>query len=189
MSILSLFRRQKPVSSTSGISENAQQVIQDIHVDPKVFVDNEAPGSETNQINGKNPVELYLEQPFEWEGYTDGYSQPNMDLHDQKIRKIRSEFRKALDKTMDARRSDVIQLRVHIIETSGLSARMEAMLNEKVKQLESIIHELDTHKILSVEDEGMVSSAIHAYKLGFIKGVEQYQKEKLLAGSTGLYNY
>jgi adenine/guanine phosphoribosyltransferase-like PRPP-binding protein len=65
---------------------------------------------------------------------------------------------------------------------------LASQLAEKTKLVEANIHELDIQKILSIENEGIVSSAVHAYRLGFIKGVEKFQQEKLFAGSTGLFN-
>lgn len=156
-------------------------------VDKDLFLDEQEPESANNEKQ-QNHLETFLNQNFEWQGYNDGYSYPETDYLETKLKVFRAEFRLAIDKCLDIKRGEIGELRLHIIKTAGISPRLEAQLEEKVKLQEVNFHELDMQKILSVEDEGMVSSVIHEYRLGFIKGVEKFQQEKLFAGSTGLFN-
>jgi hypothetical protein len=189
MSLFNFFRRNKtvvsqeiPVEQPSAIAEPQK------FVDRSLFVEEQEPESKNPVEKRTNPVEIFLDQNFAWQGYNDGYAQPEADYLENKLKLIRSEFRLAIDRFLDIRRSEVGELRLHLIQTSGISNRLEAQLAERIKQLEAIIHELDTQKILSVEDEGIVGPAVQAYGSGFIKGLKQYQQEKLFAGSTGLFN-
>jgi len=186
MSLFNFFHRSKQSLINQVIDATPEESV--ITVDRQLFVDEEAPELKNPAKRTANPIEVFLDQNFEWQGYNDGYCHPETDYLVNKLKILRSEFRLAVDKCMDARRTEVGDLKLHQIQTNGISPRLEAQLNEKVSQVEVTIHELDIQKILSAEDEGMVSTAIHSYRLGFIRGLERYQQEKLFAGSTGLFN-
>lgn len=186
MSLFNFFRRPKnSVHNTATDTTVAEPVIQ---VDRNLFVEEEAPELKSPVKKAANPIEVFLDQNFEWQGYNDGYSHPETDYLDNKLSQIRSDFRLAVDKCMDIKRTELGELKLHLIDAEGISSRLEAKLKEKIRQLEVTIHELDTQKILSAENEGIVSTAIHAYRLGFVKGLERYQQEKFFAESTGLFN-
>lgn len=186
MSFFDLFRRSKPEINNQIIEATPLESV--AAVDRQLFIEEEAPELKNPVKKTINPIEVFLDQNFEWQGYNDGYSHPETDYLVNKLKIFRSEFRLAVDKCMDTRRTEVGDLKLHLIQTNGISPRLEAQLNEKVRQVEVTIHELDIQKILSLEDEGMISTAIHSYRLGFIRGLERYQQEKLFAGSTGLFN-
>ena len=189
MSLFNFFRRNKTVATQEIPAEQPASVAETVKiVDRNLFIDEQEPESKNPVKKQINPVEVFLDQNFAWQGYNDGYAQPEAEYLESKLKFIRSEFRLAIDKSIDIRRSEVGELRLHLIQTSGISNRLEAQLAEKIKQLETNIHELDTQKILSVEDEGIVGPAVQAYRSGFIKGLRQYQQEKLFAGTTGLFN-
>ena len=189
MSIFNFFRRSKSTNIQEiPVDKSAITNYAGKPVDHTLFVEEKEP--ELSQVASKqvNHIEVFLNQNFEWQGSNDGYSYPETEYFETKLKQLKSDFRLAVDKCMDIKRSEVGELRMHIIKTAGLSDRLESQLAEKAKQFETNIHELDIQKVLSIENEGIVSSAVHAYRLGFIKGVEKFQKEKLFAGSTGLYN-
>jgi len=189
MSFFNLFGRSKQVVNQETLSGQPLTLSESVKmVDHNLFVDEQEPEMKTPIKKQVNHIEEFMDQKFEWQGYNDGYGYPETDYLETKLRLIKSDFRFAVDKYLDAKRSELGELKLHVIKTAGISTQMEAQLNEKIKQLEINIHELDTQKILSVADEGIVSSAVHAYRLGFIKGIEKFQQEKLFAGSTGLFN-
>lgn len=185
MSIFSIFRK-KTISNNQDI--NSLKEDSSMLVDRNLFVEDKAPTADQFNTVKPNPVELFLNQNYEFEGYKEGYAHPDAEFLELKIRLIRSNFLLAVDKAMDARRLELGEIRLHLIDVDGISPRLEAKLREKISQIEVTIHELDMQKILSVEDNGLISNAINAYRLGFIKGLEQYQIEKVFAGSTGLFN-
>lgn len=189
MSFLKFFRREKTVTNDHQFSPvTAGQDKTKAYIERSLFIEEEKPNTAEETKSQNNPLEDYLEQKFEWIGYNDGYSYPDADYMNSKLKVLRSDFRLAVDKIMDAKRVEVGQLRLHLIKTTGISKILEMQINERIKQIEIQIHELDTQKILSIEGEGIVSSSLHSYRLGFIKGIEHYQHEKLLASSTGLFN-
>jgi hypothetical protein len=190
MSFFNLFRRNANlVINQEATTEKPLNIAESARmVDQSLFVDEQAPEIKIPVKKQVNHIETFMDQNFEWQGCNDGYSYPESEYLENKLKLIKADFRFAVDKYLDAKRSELGELRLHVIRTAGISDRLEAQLNEKIKFLEINIHELDMQKILAVEDEGIVASAVHAYRLGFIKGVEKFQQEKLFAGSTGLYN-
>lgn len=185
MSILNFFRRKKqdkqPETQTPVMDSNQTLI------DKQLFVDENSPLDLPLPVK-KNAVEEILNRDHSWAGYNDGYAHPDKDFMDQKIAALSAEFRLALDKLMNTLREEVGELRLHLIDIEGISPRMEAKVNERLRQTEVNIHELDTQKILSGEGEGMLASCTQAYKLGFIRGLERYQQEKIFGETTGLFN-
>lgn len=180
MSLFNLFRKaeksvEKPVEPSN---ENI--------IDANLFVDNEAP--KLNESSKKiNSLSEFISADYGSRGFNDGYLYPNSDLMEANIRKLRSDFRKAIDQVIDQNRTEINELKLHLINTRGISDRLEESLNQKITQLENILHELDTQKILSVENEGIISGSINDYKIGFIKGLERFSQEKFIAGGTRLF--
>ncbi|RZK13241.1 MAG: hypothetical protein EOO46_00090 [Flavobacterium sp.] len=157
-------------------------------VDRTLFIEDEAPETTNAKPATVSDLKVFLEKNYEWMGFNDGYAQPDADYMNNRISALRAHFRLAIDKSLDTQRIEVSELKLHLIDVEGISPRLEAKLKEKISQLEINVHELDIQKVLSVEDEGYVAPVIHSYRLGFIRGLGNYQQEKLFAGSTGLFN-
>lgn len=189
MSIFNFFRANKSEKAISEFNNQDTEVVSSAkEIDQNLFVDNEEPEKSNVNQTRLSPIEEFLNQNFEWIGYNDGYFCPDNEYFENKLKFIRSDFRLAVDKSLDIKRGEIGELKLHIIRTKGISSRLESQLIEKERSLTVCIHELDTQKILSVENEGIVASPIHSYRAGFIKGVERFQQEKLLCANTGLFN-
>lgn len=185
MSFFNFFGRNK----NNRNSQISLEKIEETDIDEALFVDSNKPMQQldTPEIVS-NPVCLFLERNFESQGYNDGYACPNAELLEISMRRIRSEFRVAVDRCIDKLRTEINELRKDIINTTGISDRLVSQLKEKIVHLEQLLHEWDTQKILSVEDEGMVGPSIYSYHRGFIKGLNRFQEEKHFGNSTGLFN-
>jgi hypothetical protein len=180
MSLFKFFRKSEKTVETQVDHAMEPPVSQ------ALFVDAEEPRLvEPQQM--KSAVGSFLDKDYMQKGYHDGYLYPNAELLEANIKKLRSDFRMAVDQLIDEKRSDINELKLHQINTKGISQRLEEELNQKVQELSNLIHEMDTQKILSVENEGWIAGVLNDYRIGFIKGVEQYRQEKLLAGSTRLF--
>lgn len=186
MSIFDFFRRSKPTVNNSQNATDSET--ETATVDKALFVDNQEPEIQESPKKKPNAIEQFMDQDFEWLGYHDGYAYPDKECLETKLCQLKADFRLAVDKCLDVKRTEVGELNIHIIRTEGISPRLQAQLAEKIKNMEAVIHELDIQKILSVEEEGIIGSSVHAYRLGFRKGIERYQQEKFLGGSTGLFN-
>lgn len=189
MSIMNFFRRRKP--TTQAEATTPEIVLQEPtakYIDRSLFVEDEKATNKVGTLEAVNPLESFLNNDFELMGYKEGYSYPEAEYMHSKLKVLRSDFRLSIDRLMDTKRLEIGELRLQLIKITGISAVIEEQLKERIKQVEIQIHELDTQKILSVEGEGIVSSVLHHYRIGFIKGVEQYQQEKFFASNTGLFN-
>jgi len=189
MNLLNFLRTKKQstaasLSDSDTLSKTSMLPI----VDRAIFIDENEPGPFITSGIKSTALDQFLEKDYEGMGYKDGYAYPENEYLENKIKLMKADFKFAVDKHLDNLRSEVGELKIHIIKTHGISERLEAQLNEKVKQHEININELDMQKILSTDDEGFISSTVYAYRLGFIKGVEKYQQEKLFIGNTGLFN-
>lgn len=189
MSLFNFFRRNK--SSKASVLSNVQSdsiTGGTSTVDASLFVDEQQPEMLSSPQKQDSHIQVFLGQNFDWQGYNDGYCHPDTDFMNDRLRLIKADFRLAVDKSMELQRNAVGDLKLHAIRTAGISERLELQVQEKIKQLEIVIHELDMQKILSVENEGMIASAVYAYRLGFIRGLNKLQDEKFFAESTGLFN-
>jgi hypothetical protein len=180
MSLFNFFRK-----SEKTVETQVDQAVEPT-VSQALFVDvNEPKLAESEQK--QSAVSTFLHKDYAQKGYHDGYLYPIAELMEANIKKLRSDFRMTADQLIDEKRSAINELKLHQINTRGISERLEEELNQKVQELTNLIHELDTQKILSVENEGWIAGILNDYRIGFIKGVEQYRQEKLLAGSTRLF--
>lgn len=170
-------------------SEETLQSTLEETIDPAVFVESADPSIEP--VRGEeqtySKLDKFLRVDYEWYGYSDGYANPSIDFMEMKLKSIRSEFRLVLDRNIDELKSRLSNGKLSQISLSGMPGTIEDEIKEKIRQLEDAILELQKQKELSVDDEGMVSSAVNRYSIGFTKGISQYQREKFLAGDIGLF--
>jgi hypothetical protein len=196
MSILDIFRRKKPqIADPTNTDDNvvATQNLQSglfetSPVDYNLFVDEQPPYLKEAQKQPSNSIEKFMNQNFQSDGYKNGYDFPETEYLESKIKLIKSDFRLVIDMAIDNKKAELYELKLHFIKVSGISQRLEAQLEEKIKFVEKDIEELEKQKNLSVDNEGIIASSIHAYRLGFIQGIEKYQQEKFFAVTTGLFN-
>ena len=179
MKLFDFFRRAE---------KEVAQVAQPIEpkVDQNLFVADEEPMF-VEVPKKQSALSLFLNIDYMQRGSYDGYLYPNADLLEANIKKLRSDFRNAIDEAIDEKRSTLNELKLHQVGTKGISERLEEEMNHRIHEIENLIHELDVQKVFSVENEGLVASSLNDYRIGFVKGVERYRQEKLIGGSTNLF--
>jgi len=161
MKLFKLFRKKK---------EDVAAISQDENPDDAALLNpTAAPQAPT--------LSAFFEVNYEEKGFREGYLYPASENLEKALRLIQSNFRMELDKRIDFAQTEIYSLRLHLIDIRDISERIEESLREKVLQLEHLIQTLDQEKILSVEGEGKIAPALHAYRAGFIKGIEQFHKE------------
>ncbi|MBA3286211.1 MAG: hypothetical protein H0U27_14300 [Nitrosopumilus sp.] len=180
MSLFNFFRK-----SEKAIENQVVHTVEPT-VNQSLFVDTEDPEVVETEKR-QSAIIVFLSNDYMQQGYNDGYLYPSGELMEANIKKLRSDFRMAVDEVIDGKRSAINELKLHQIRTRGISERLEEELIQKLYELENLIHEMDTQKILSVENEGLIAGTLNDYRIGFIKGVEQYRQEKIFAGSTKLF--
>jgi hypothetical protein len=184
MSFFNFFRKNRIFNESANTGNHSAAA--DIKDD--LFISDEEPERANELMESTSLIDKFVSQNFEQKGCACGYLYPDNTILESNLKLILSDFRMVIDRTIDLKRTEVNEIKISLIKIAGISLNMESQLSEKQKQLESSIHELDVQKILSVEDEGIITSSISAYRSGFLRGVEQYHQEKLIGKSTGLFN-
>lgn len=155
-----------------------------------IFLDNTPPveAQEATKLKKENRLAVFLRENYEAQGYRDGYNYHSQDILINRKKAMKAEFRELVDQLIDEKRAEILTLQNHKVETEGLSDRLAKQLENRIAELQHIVTRLENEKVFSVDDEGLVMRPIHNYSDGFLRGFEDYQMEKLLAGSTGLFN-
>jgi hypothetical protein len=184
-------KRFGKISDSSTINNQAPDALveSNVNVLENLFVDNNPPAQDHEQvIENSSSLKSWLEQDFSRKGFEDGYCGHSAEMLVNKVRSIKADFRFKLNLKIDAARQEVMSLESHKIDLQGMSESMVKKADIKINSIKTNITELEAEIALSTIDEGHVMIAIHQYRDGFIRGTEAYQEEKLIAGSTGLFN-
>lgn len=158
-------------------------VLEDLFVNRKAPEEVDASASAT-----EGSLKAFLEQDFFRKGYNDGYDGHSFELLENKILSMKADFRYNLGLKIDSARQEILKLDNHRANMDGMSDRLVKQLDNKIAAIRFNITELEAEIALSSLNEGHVMIAIHQYRDGFLRGAEAYQEEKIIAGSTGLFN-
>ena len=185
----------KLLGKTNSTDANANEQTSDtmtednVNVLEDLFVNSNPPAQiEEQAAANSSGLKAYLEQDFLRKGYEDGYNWHSAELLENKILSMKADFRYNLNLKIDAARQEVVKLENHKINIEGMSDRLVKQIDNQVASIRFNITELEAEIALSSLNEGLAMIAIHQYRDGFMRGTEAYQEEKLIAGSTGLFN-
>lgn len=154
-----------------------------------LFVDDTPPGEMRQEKPvSDSAVRRFLLADYGTQGFRDGHFLHSTDALESALRHLKSEFRLIVDEAVDKHQQDINGIKQHIIQTSGISERLQSQLELRIQSLTGIVQQLQREKELSIEEEGLVAKPLNSYRQGFLRGLEQYQLEKFIAGSTGLFN-
>ena len=164
MNLMNIFKKTRPSNTT-----DKEIMGEDQHIDQNIFIETNDPSVTENSIKEKTAsrIEKFLRIDFEWYGYSDGYTDPSGDIIEKKLKSIRSDFRLELDRSIDEMRSRLSEAKLYQVSILGMPGRMEDEIKEKIRQIENAIKELELQKVLSIDDEGMLASAINRYSIGY----------------------
>jgi hypothetical protein len=167
----------------TNILNSTQDILKDLFID-------ENPPKQTSDTLSKidNRLKEMLDFNYQQKGFYDGYEFHSTDILENFKKKLRAEFRYMLEQIIDEKKAEIFRLREELINTEGMSARMQKLLENRIAEIEAVISKMESEKALSSQDEGLIMVPIHNYSDGFIKGTEQYLIEKKLASSTGMFN-
>lgn len=163
--------------------------VDEVNVLEDLFINNKAPEADsTLPKSSESSLKTYLEQDFFRKGYEDGYNGHSFELLENKILSMKADFRYNLGLKIDLARQDILKLQNHRTNMVGMSERLVLQIDNQINAINFNITELEAEIALSTIDSGHVMISIHHYRDGFLRGAEAYQEEKLIAGSTGLFN-
>ena len=133
-------------------------------------------------------VQEFLERDFFTEGFQDGYKFHNVEVRNEKVKRIVTEFRTHVRIRMEDIENEKLRLEQELINLADISEINSQRLQKTLEHLQKKWESLQNELALSVDHEGFVSHAVHAYVDGFRSGVEQWMGESTLLNGYSLFN-
>ncbi len=157
-------------------------------VPENLFIEKDAPmePSVNPSVEGSK-LAGFLGRDFRAIGYRDGYRYSSADVMDNAMRLIRSEFREIVDQMLEDCRDNISQLQNQAVELRHISLKAEEKVAIRIGMIQETIARLVMEKENSTMDEGLITKAIHQYRDGFIRGVNDNNDELLLMSYNGLF--
>ena len=168
---------QNEQQNESFENENFRQLFVDEN--PPQEMEEEETEEKVDQTNKINKLEKFLNNPFFDMGYKDGYEGHSSELRDICIENIKTEFCEVIDRMVEIQQSEFESLRIHLSEIKTFGEEYRQPILIKADQIKKQMDRLD---------DGLVMKPILRYKEGFIRGLKNYQKEKLLNSHSGFFN-
>jgi len=160
-----------------------------VEIPQELFIDEREPVTEGSiTMEKKGPLMTFLEENHYGSGFNDGYTYHAAEMMINGIKTIKSEFRMAVDQSIQAEKTLLLRVEHELIDAEGASDRIERKYKLIIQSIKDRIARLERETELSVEEEGLVMNAINPYREGFIRGLEKYGFEKSLGISTGLFD-
>lgn len=181
-----LFQKSQPTSEKSNLSSIPTDIGPDSFED--LFIDATPPSPRPDSKVKASKLSSFINEDLHCSGFNDGYMLHSNSVLDFKLKSVKADFRIIVDEIIDQKKSEVYSLKNQMIETAGISPNIQAQLENLIKEIQGNIIQLEREKELSVSDEGLVAKPLYSYKIGFMKGLEQYQAEKLMFQSTSIFN-
>lgn len=190
-----LFNR-KPVSVPSvelptqeASAAFVEEPQESIEVPENLFIEKEPPAAPepVAAVQQVNRLEKFLCTDFQRLGYSDGYRYHSVEILDNYRRFLRSEFREQVEHVIDDIKSYRDRLRKEVSAVQALSQKVAQKLMSAIQVAEEHIARLEQEKELSTADEGLVATALHEYRDGFLRGMEDYAEELMVMGNTGIF--
>jgi hypothetical protein len=150
-----------------------------------LFVDNNAPVSESASPEQINIVGDFLDQDFFNLGARDAFNFHSNELLESRKKEIKSQFNYHLDRAIQEKRTKRLQLENLFVEMSPVSGELKDKLVNSINELDHSLELLQQQKELAALDEGWVMSPVRKYHTGFLQGMHDYlDTEKLLLSSN-----
>lgn len=163
-----------------------QDEMPDVNGLESLFVNPEPPAPPRSELPGG--IKQFLSGDFFIVGKEDGYLTHSAEVMESKLKVIKADFRNLLSEKIDSVRQEMLELEDHLINIEGVEKRLEKQVKRRLDHYQENKNDLEAEKGLATIDEGHIMLCLHRYREGFIRGIQQYQEEKILASSTGLYN-
>jgi hypothetical protein len=118
------------------------------------------------------PIRRFLSRDWHALGLQDGFDYHGQEFLHASRRRIRAEFLNIIDEVILERRDQRRQLQDRLIQLQGLSEELYFRVEITMQEADHILSVLDQQKSLAVEEEGWLMQALHAYRLGYLQGVQ-----------------
>ncbi len=158
---------------------------------PELFTDSSDPVPDNVRAAVLNPYEQFFAVDYELLGARDGYHQHSAEYQTTRLRQLRSEFHAVVNRLIDMKEARVVDLKCKALDVHGLAENDPAQLQLEhlYLKLNDEIATLEKEKELSALDEGTFMQVVHAYKLGFRRGLADHMAEYRATVELGIYSY
>jgi hypothetical protein len=143
----------------------------------ELFVEQNYHAEEKNREKD-SAVEHFLKMNHFDAGLHAGY---HLHCHDglkEYLERLRSSFREAVDAAINNSQKELLKLEIARVQFGDMLETQRQCLDMTIDHHKNIIEESRMQKVLSVDNEGWISSAVSQFKLGFQKGMMDYFTEK-----------
>jgi hypothetical protein len=159
-----LFRREP--TSTPGSEAIAPGLpSEDLFLDTQAPVPSPA-ASEASLLGS------FLGRDFMSLGQEEGFDFHSAEYLKASRRRIRAEFLVLLDQVILERRDACRLVQHRMIELEDLSLEMHRQLELQLEEMHRVLHVLEQQKTLAANEEGWLMQALHAYQVGYHRGVQ-----------------
>lgn len=177
MNIFKLFhKKSKIVERVREITQPETTVLENKseNLPPfNLFIDDEAP--QLNEVvEQQNMIILFLNRNYHSMGTNDGYEYHSHDTLDKGLKKIKAEFQRIVDQSIQEKLQSRLQMKNLIVDVTKISDDTRLKLENTVEELNTSLALLQKQKELSAENEGWVMNAIHNYHQGFVQGLNDF---------------
>lgn len=174
-------------------------------VNQELFIETTAPGETKAPTNGHQilpepsvqrerrsnqrptAVHNFLEKDYWQQGYNHAIQFPTNDRKQSALVRIRADYRQALQQAEQLLFSEKESHEQELLRMAGISDVLDAQLQRRSKELQTLLGQISSQLELSVDDEGWVAPVLAAYNDGFVVGAMEYMRNNdLLGGVTGL---
>lgn len=174
--------------NTNDINQDNLSNMNEGFISENLFVEKNDPATEMEKgAEQSSKLAEFLNRDFRTLGYRDGYRYSNADVMDNAMRLIRSEFREIIDHMVEDCRETISRLQNQAVELKHISLKAEEKVNARIIMIHETITRLVVEKENSAIDEGLIMKAIHLYRDGFIRGVNDNNDELLVMSYNGLF--
>lgn len=164
----------------------------------KIFSDDQPPVNhkedkekeqEEKSAEKEGHLKNFLNTNYYDRGFQDGYTYHSMDIHNARVNRLISEYLEIVEMTTSIMNAKVTEFKMAIKSCQVAELEEQAVkLGHKAEDYLNDLDKLKSEKDLAPCKQGLIAKPLSLYKEGFIRGMSQYNEEKLFAGPTGLFN-
>jgi hypothetical protein len=158
--------------------KDGQQQPETVIPTQELFIDNEAPRSFETEKKLGSPIFTFLDENHFSAGLFAGY---HLHCHDglkSHLSQLRARFREAVDSLIGSLENQLTEKEMMSIQIGDMMPSQKQCLLVSLDLTKKQIEEAKLQKVLSIDDEGWISSAVNSFKLGFQKGMMDHFNEK-----------
>lgn len=151
-----------------------------------LFIETKSPNNEQPPAKKESAVRQFLNKNHFLDGLAAGYE---MHCHDGLtiyVKELRAKFRDAVDIVLAGFQQELANKQIILMQIGEMLPSQKQCLEVSIKQLQDLIEESKLQKVLSVDGEGWISSALDAFEKGYQKGMVDYLNEKDFFSQTNV---